>query len=89
MEQIDPHLEILLQEFVRLSPEDAPLEQDTWTGLYEICLFAYEQEMMPPAWTIRDYFVTHGCSLRKATFLSPACRGAFTPALPIFFGEYF
>ena len=70
MEQVDPHLEILLEEFVRVCPEDAPLEQDHWKGLYEICLFVHEQELMPPAWTIRDYFVTHGCSLRKATFLS-------------------
>ena len=70
MDHINPHLEILLQEFVRLCPEDAALEQDHWTGLYEICLFVHEQEVMPPVWTIRDYFVTHGCSLRKATFLS-------------------
>ena len=70
MDHLDPHLEILLHEFVRLCPEDAALEQDNWTGLYEICLFVHELEVMPPAWTIRDYLVTHGCSLRKATFVS-------------------
>jgi len=70
MDHLDPHLEVLLHEFVRLCPEDAPLEQDHWRGLYEICLFVHEQEVMPPAWTIRDYLVTNGCSLRKATLLS-------------------
>ena len=70
MDQVDPHLEILLQEFVRLCPEDAPLEQDHWAWLYEICLFVHEQDIVCPALAIRQYFVQHGCSQRKATFLS-------------------
>ncbi len=70
MDDLDPHLTILLQDFVRLCPEDAPLEPDDWTGLYEISLFVHEQGIRCTASMIRDYLIRHGCSLRKATFLS-------------------
>ncbi len=66
---MDHAFEILLHEFARVCPESAP-QQDDWRGLYEICLYAHEQDVAPLAWTIRDYLVTHGCSLQKATFWS-------------------
>jgi hypothetical protein len=69
MDQLDPHLEILLQEFTRVCPETG-LKQEDWRGLYEICLFAQEHDVAPTDRTIRDYLVSHGCSLQKATFLS-------------------
>ena len=69
MNQLDPHLEILLQEFMRVCPETG-LKQDDWRGLYEICLFAQEHDVAPPARTLREYLCRHGCSLQKATFLS-------------------
>jgi len=69
MDQLDPHLEILLQEFTRVCPE-AGLKQEDWRALYEICLFAQEHDIAPPARTLRDYLFSHGCSLPKATFLS-------------------
>jgi len=67
---LDPHLKILLEDFVRLCPEDAPLEQDDWSGLYEICLFVHEQNIACTASTIQEYLVEQGCPARKATFLS-------------------
>ncbi len=70
MDPLDPHLKILLEDLVRLCPEDAPLEQDDWSGLFEICLFVHEQEITCPASTIREYLVEQGCSARKATVLS-------------------
>ena len=69
MDQLDPHLEILLHEFTRVCPEGA-LQQNGWRGLYEICLYAYGQDVAPSPRAIRDYLMTHGCSLQKATFLS-------------------
>ena len=69
MDDLDPHLKILLADFVRLCPEDAPLEQDDWTGLYEICLFIHEQDILCPASSIREYLLQQGCSPRKATFV--------------------
>ena len=66
---MDPYLEILLHEFRRVCPE-APLKQDDWKGLYEICLYAHARDVAPPASTFRDYLVTQGCSLQKASFLS-------------------
>ena len=70
MDDLDHPLKILLKDFVRLCPEDAPLEQDDWAGLYEICLFVHEQKITCPASTIRTYLVEQGCSERKAIFLS-------------------
>ena len=32
MENLDPHLEILLQDFVRLCSEETAPEQEDWTG---------------------------------------------------------
>jgi hypothetical protein len=69
MDHLDPHLEILLHEFTRVCPESA-LKQEDWAGLYEICLYAHEQDVAPPASSIKDYLITHRCSLQKATFLS-------------------
>jgi hypothetical protein len=70
MDQIDPHLEILLQDFVRLCPEDAPLEPDNWTGLHEICVFIYEQDIQFAPSTFQDFLIHHGCSENKATSVS-------------------
>jgi hypothetical protein len=70
MDQIDPHLEILLQEFVRLCPEDIPLEPDNWTGLHEICVFIHEHAIQCSASTFRDVLIHHGCSEHKATAVS-------------------
>ena|SRR5688500_19015494 len=70
MDQIDPHLEILLQEFVRLCPEDIPLEPGDWTGLHEICVFIHEQAIQCSASTFQDVLIHHGCSEQKATAVS-------------------
>ena len=69
MDHLDPHLAILLEDFVRLCLGDAPLEEADWTGLYEISLFVHEQAIpcTPPA--LLEYLLEHGCSARKATYL--------------------
>ena len=70
MDELDPHLKILLADFGRLCPDDAPLEQDHWNGLYEITLFVHEQGIRCPASMMREYMIHHGCSPRKAAYLS-------------------
>ncbi len=70
MEQVDAHLKILLQDFVRLCPEDTPLEGDDWAGLHEICVFIHEQEIQCAPSTFRDFLIQHGCSENKATAVS-------------------
>ena len=70
MDQVDPHLEILLQDFVRLCPEDAPLESDDWTGLQEICVFIQDQGIQFAPSTFRQFLIQHGCSENKATAVS-------------------
>ena len=70
MNPIDPHLEILLQDSVRLCPEDVPLKPDDWTGLQEISVFVHEQGIECAASTLRDYLLEHGCSAGKATAVS-------------------
>jgi hypothetical protein len=74
MDNLDPHLTILLDDFVRLSPGEAPLEDEDWTGLYEICLFIHEQAIPCTGSSFRDYLFHHGCSARKATFLGQQAR---------------
>ena len=69
MDNLDPHLTILLEDFVRLCPGDAPLEEEDWTGLYEICLFVHEQAIPCTPSSLREYLLEHGCSARKATYL--------------------
>ena len=69
MDDLDPHLTILLQDFVRLCPGEAPLEEEDWTGLYEICLFVHEQAIPCMASSFMEYLLEHGCSTRKARFL--------------------
>jgi hypothetical protein len=69
MDDLDPHLTILLTDFVRLCPGDAPLEEEDWAGLYELCLFVHEQAIPCTASSFREYLLQHGCSARKATFL--------------------
>jgi hypothetical protein len=69
MDDLDPHLKILLNDFARLCPEDAPLEQDDWTGLYEISLFVHEQAIRCPASSIGEYLIQQGCSPSKAIFV--------------------
>ena len=69
MDDRDPHLTILLKDFMRLSPGDAPLEEEDWAGLYELCLFVHEQAIPCTASSFREYLFQHGCSARKATFL--------------------
>jgi hypothetical protein len=69
MDNRDPHLAILLEDFVRLCPGDAPLEQEDWAGLYEICWFIHEEAIPCTASSLREYLLEHGCSPRKATFV--------------------
>ncbi len=69
MDPLDAHLEILLQEFTRAC-SDTALQQEDWRGLYEICLYAHDQDVAPPVSSIRDYLVTRSCSLQKAAFSS-------------------
>jgi hypothetical protein len=74
MDDLDPHLNILLKDFIRLCPDDAPLEQDDWTGLYEICLFVHTQGIQCTASAIGEFLLRHGCSSRKTTFVSHQYR---------------
>jgi hypothetical protein len=69
MDNLDPHLAILLEDFVRLCPGDAPLEEVDWTGLYEICLFIHDQTIPCTPSSLREYLLGQGCSERKATIL--------------------
>jgi hypothetical protein len=70
MDNLDPHFTILLEDFVRLCPGDAAIEQEDWAGLYEICLFMHEQTIPHTASSLREYLLKHGCSPRKATFVA-------------------
>ena len=45
MENLDPHLEILLQDFVRLCSEDTAPKEDHEVALNEIALFVYEERL--------------------------------------------
>ena len=69
MDDLDPHLTILLKDFVRLCPGGAPLEEEDWAGLYELCVFVHEQAIPCTASSFTEYLLQHDCSARKATFL--------------------
>ena len=69
MDDLDPHLTILLKDFVRLCPGRAPLEEEDWAGLYELCVFVHEQAIPCTASSFTEYLLQHDCSARKATFL--------------------
>jgi hypothetical protein len=70
MTQIDPHLGILLQDFVRLCPDDAPLAPDDWNGLHEICAFIHGQGIQCEPSTFQEFLIQHGSSEHKATAVS-------------------
>ena len=70
MNDLDPHLEILMQDFVRLCPDDAPLEQDDWAGLQEICGFIHKQDIQCTAATFGEYLLHQGVSPHKATVIT-------------------
>ena len=90
MDQIDPHLEILLQDFVRLCLENPPLDPGDWTGLHEICVFIHEHGITFASSTFRDFLIHHGCSEHTAMSMShrySQCRhelnGATDDSFPI------
>ena len=66
---MDGHLQLLLRDFSSLCREES-MQEDDWQRLYQICLCAHQVADVPPPWAIRDYLVTKGCSLQKASFLS-------------------
>ena len=70
MDDLDPHLAILLRDFVRLCPENAPLEPDDWTGLYEMCVFIHEHSIPFAPSSFWEFLIQHGCSANKATAMS-------------------
>lgn len=71
MTTVDPHLTILLDDFVRLCPGDAPLEEEDWTGLYEICLFLHDQAIPYTASSLRGYLLEWMLSAQGDVCCSP------------------
>lgn len=68
MENLDPHLEILLQDFVRLSSEDTAPAENHGAALHEIALFVHDERLHCTGSGIRDYLLEQGYPVSRATF---------------------
>ena len=68
MENMDPHLEILLQDFIRLCPEDTAPGQDGGAAFNEIALFVHDERLHCSGSDIRQYLLQQGYSGSRATF---------------------
>jgi hypothetical protein len=68
MEDLDPHLEILLQDFARLCSEDTAPDEDYRTALHEIALFVHDERLHCSGSDIRDYLLEQGYPVSRATF---------------------
>lgn len=69
MENMDPHLEILLQDFVRLYPENTAPGQDHGAAINEIARFVNKERIDCMGSDIRDHLFQQGYTPSKATFL--------------------
>jgi hypothetical protein len=67
MEEMDPYLVILLQDFARLCPDDTAPRQDDWTALNEIALFVHEERIHCTGSDIREHLLQQGVTPSKAT----------------------
>ena len=67
MEEMDPYLVILLQDFARLCPDDTAPRQDDWTALNEIALFVHEERIHCTGSDIREHLLQQGVTSSKAT----------------------
>jgi hypothetical protein len=68
MESLDPHLEILLQDFVRLCSEDTVPGEDCGAALHEIALFVHDERLHCSGSDIRDYLLEQGYPVSRSTF---------------------
>ena len=68
MENLDPHLEILLQAFVRCCSDDTALGEDHGVALSEIARFVQDERLHCTGSDIRDYVLEQGYPVSRATF---------------------
>jgi hypothetical protein len=66
---MDQHARALLQVFARAC-SNAVLQSDDWQKLYDLVLYVHQHRVVSPTRMVREYLVTQGCSLQKASFLS-------------------
>ena len=77
MENLDPHLEILLQDFARLCSDDTAPGEDHEAALNEIALFVHDERLHCAGSDIRDYLLQEGYLPSMATFLGEQYDGFF------------
>ena len=66
MENIDPHLEILLQNFVRLCSDDTASGEEHGAALHEIALFVHDEHLHYAGSDMRDYLLQKGHPASRA-----------------------
>ena len=69
MANLDPHLAILLQDFVRVCSEGTTPSHDHGAALNEIALFVHDERLHCAGSDIREYLLQHGYSGNRVTFL--------------------
>lgn len=82
---MDQHAMGLLQVFAKACPRTL-LRHDDWQRLYEFTLHVHRQRVVPTTRTVRDYLITQGCSLQKASWLSNQF-GHFCALLRLYDGQ--
>ncbi len=63
------HIKTLLRDLAHACPA-TELQREDWHKLYEICLYAHLNDMVPSPRTVRVFLHEHGSSMQKAAFLS-------------------
>ncbi len=59
----------LLHDFAKRGPQ-SPTDQDAWQQLYAFTLDVHRRGVKMKSRMVREYLISHGCSLQKASWLS-------------------